>query len=204
MTIAAALSGALFFAIVGYIGILTGRAFASGLKPLDDGPKPHDPPLVAIIAGCVFVGALVCSQPVSSGQVLFAAVLCGLLAAIWCVDVQTGVIPDALTLVPLALIAIVALWRHEWGVLLAASIPLLPFAIAAFASRGRGMGWGDVKLAALGGAILGAQTAVLMFALACLAAVAVAYLSKQRAKPIAFGPYMAGAIALALPLISLR
>jgi prepilin signal peptidase PulO-like enzyme (type II secretory pathway) len=60
------------------------------------------------------------------------------------------------------------------------------------------MGWGDVKLVALGGAVLGIHAAVLAFAAACLIAVAVAALLKRRSEPIPFAPYLAVAIAVAL------
>ena len=72
-------------------------------------------------------------------------------------------------------------------------------------SRGRGMGWGDAKLAALGGALLGAREAALAF---MLAAVAAAVIARRAAcardiapRPIAFGPYLAAAIVAMLPLV---
>jgi prepilin signal peptidase PulO-like enzyme (type II secretory pathway) len=74
----------------------------------------------------------------------------------------------------------------------------LPFALAATLSRGRGMGWGDVKLAALGGALLGAPAATLAFVLAALAAYAGSRFAGDRARPIAFAPYLAGGIAVVL------
>jgi len=61
------------------------------------------------------------------------------------------------------------------------------------------MGWGDVKLAALGGAVLGVQTAILAAAGACLIATFVNVLQKRdKAQPIAFAPYLSSAIALGL------
>jgi prepilin signal peptidase PulO-like enzyme (type II secretory pathway) len=64
------------------------------------------------------------------------------------------------------------------------------------------MGWGDVKLAALGGAVLGGETALLAFAVGAVVAVLVAYRRGRQRQVIAFAPYLAAAIAVALPLAS--
>ena len=76
----------------------------------------------------------------------------------------------------------------------------LPFALAALLSKERGMGWGDSKLAALGGAVLGFQLSLLTFAAACLALVAVGWLRGRRTEPMAFAPYLAVAIVFGLLL----
>jgi prepilin signal peptidase PulO-like enzyme (type II secretory pathway) len=81
-----------------------------------------------------------------------------------------------------------------------AGIIFVPFAIAAMFSRGQGMGWGDVKLVALTGAVLGAPLALIALALACLAAAIGHRISRARQTPIAFAPYIAAATAIALPL----
>jgi prepilin signal peptidase PulO-like enzyme (type II secretory pathway) len=62
------------------------------------------------------------------------------------------------------------------------------------------MGWGDVKLAALGGAVLGAGAALIAFAAACLVAVGVAWARGRGAEPIAFAPYLVASIGAALLL----
>jgi prepilin signal peptidase PulO-like enzyme (type II secretory pathway) len=83
-----------------------------------------------------------------------------------------------------------------WSMLAA----FLPFALAALLSKGRGMGWGDSKLAALGGAVLGLQLSLLTFAAACLALVAVGWIRNRRTEPMAFAPYLAVAIVFGLIL----
>ena len=77
-------------------------------------------------------------------------------------------------------------------------MPPIPFAIAAFASRGRGMGWGDVKLVAFGGAVLGLETAVAAFCGACILAVLIAVWRKALKEPLPFAPYLAGSIAITM------
>jgi prepilin signal peptidase PulO-like enzyme (type II secretory pathway) len=62
------------------------------------------------------------------------------------------------------------------------------------------MGWGDVKLAALGGALLGMRGAVPAFIVAAIAVYAVARVSGGVRRPIAFGPYLAASIAAALSI----
>ena len=74
-------------------------------------------------------------------------------------------------------------------------------AIAALASRGRGMGWGDVKLAALGGALLGVADATLAYFVAAAVAYVIARRTAGVRRPIAFGPYLAASIAVTLTIV---
>lgn len=198
--ILAALLGGIFFALAGFAGVLIGNTVADTIAPFDDGPAPGTPPLVAIIAGCATIGILTTLHAQAPAQLAFVAIVCAALAAAWCCDARTGVVPDLFTLAPLGMILTVALWTHEWWILVSTAIPILPFGVAALLSRGRGMGWGDVKLAALGGGVLGGQLALLAFALACGTAVTVARTRGKGRTPIAFAPYLAAAIGLALPL----
>jgi prepilin signal peptidase PulO-like enzyme (type II secretory pathway) len=191
------LLGALFFAIAGYVGVLLAGTVKA--EPYEDGPIPSHAPVPWIVAGCAVIGMAVMHNVTDREQiVVFAMVLCAL-AAIWCTDVRYGIVPDVFTLTPLGLILLLALLRQEPWPFLHAAIPFAPFAATAAISKGRGLGWGDVKLAALGGAAVGAQIALLAFALSCLAAVAVAYIRGRRKEPIAFAPYLACAIAAGMP-----
>lgn len=204
MIVTAALLGALFFAAAGYLGSLLGLVFAEHLPRLEGAPPQSRAPVSALIAGCAVIGAVVVTHAVSPGQVMEIAIICVALAAIWITDARRGLVPDVFTLGPLALILLVALWQHEWRLFVYALLPAAPFAVAAALSRGRGMGWGDVKLVALGGAVLGFEFSVAAFALACLAAVAVNYLRGQKRGAIAFAPYLATAIGVAIPIGMLR
>lgn len=192
--------GALFFAAAGYLGVVLAATMVARIRRFDDGPEPAAPPITWIIIASAIVGAIVTSHLTSPVQIAFFAILCVALVAIWCADVSTGIIPDVLTLGPLAIIALVAVLQHEWAAFASMLIPALPFSIAAVLSRGRGMGWGDVKLVALGGAVLGAPAATLAFAIACGVAVVLAYAKKRTLQPIAFAPYLVAAIAITIPL----
>ncbi|MDQ6932000.1 MAG: prepilin peptidase [Candidatus Eremiobacteraeota bacterium] len=122
------------------------------------------------------------------------------LVACWCSDMVCGLVPDIFTLGPLAVLLLVALWQHNWWLVISAAISFVPFAGAAALSHGLGMGWGDVKLATLGGAFLGARTAMFALAAACIVAVVVNRIAGMRRGPIALAPYLAAAIGLAIPV----
>lgn len=192
--------GALFFAGAGLLGALLGHLFADRLPRLEGGPAPHAAPAALLIAGCACIGAFASAHAVSAQQLPLIALVCLALVAIWITDARCGVVPDVFTLGPLGVILIIALWEHQWWLFVSAGVPFVPFACAALLSRGRGMGWGDVKLVALGGAVLGAQLAVLAFAAACLVAVGINYARGRRHGIIAFAPYLATAIGAAIPL----
>jgi prepilin signal peptidase PulO-like enzyme (type II secretory pathway) len=87
---------------------------------------------------------------------------------------------------------------QNWGTLGDIGLPFAPFAIAVYLSKGKGLGWDDAKLAALGGAILGLEAALIAFATAGIAGVAVAWARKRTREPIPFGAYMIATIALSL------
>jgi prepilin signal peptidase PulO-like enzyme (type II secretory pathway) len=198
------LLGALFFAAAGCLGGLLGSTFSERITPLADGPPPEQPPVAALIAACAVIGAIITPHAAAQSQLLLIALVCVALVAVWVTDARRGIVPDVFTLGPLAIMAIVALWKHEWWLFISAAVPFVPFAVAALLSRGRGMGWGDVKLVALGGAVLGAQLAVLAFAVACLAAVLVNYKRGRKQGVIAFAPYLATAIGVTIPLVMWR
>jgi leader peptidase (prepilin peptidase)/N-methyltransferase len=202
--IVAALLGAAFFTLAAFVGASIGNVVADTLQRFDDGPPPGHPPVPWLIGASAVIGAFAATHAAAPSQLLFIAIVCTALVAAWCCDVRTGIVPDLFTLVPLAMMLAVALWQHEWWLWISAFVPFVPFALAALLSRGRGMGWGDVKLVALGGAVLGAQLSLLAFALACVVAVGVNYFWGRKRGAIAFAPYLVAAIGAALPIGMLR
>ena len=189
---------ALLFAAAGGIGTASARALCAGRAPYEGGPTPVAVPLwaFAAAAGCVGLAvALQARPPVQVGLLLFVVAA---LAACSAADFACGALPDAFTLVPLVVVLALAAFARDATPALAAGFVALPFAAGALLSRGRGLGWGDVKLAALGGALLGAGGAALAFTLAALAAYTVARSTGGVRRPIAFGPYLAATIAVSL------
>jgi leader peptidase (prepilin peptidase)/N-methyltransferase len=118
-------------------------------------------------------------------------------------DVLAGMIPDFFTLGPLIVVLAVSAVRHDWAPLLGATFAFVPFAVLAVVSRGRGMGWGDVKLAALGGALVGVFGIGLAVSAASISAYVVGVATGRARQPIAFGPYLAASIGASLGLGSL-
>lgn len=189
----------LVFACVGFLAIQLSASVCKTIEPFDDGPKPGRPPSLALVVGAALVGGLVSSRTGLGLQLLVPALVVAALVAVWYSDVICGIIPDYFTLVPLALLVVLRVILHDWPTLVVTFGVALTFGLAAFFSKGRGMGWGDVKLVALGAVVLGSRS-LLAFAAACLAAVIIAAVRRKRSEPIAFAPYLAASIAAAIAL----
>jgi prepilin signal peptidase PulO-like enzyme (type II secretory pathway) len=194
------LSGALFLAAAAFVGIACAAFYAPSRGAAGDhGPPPSKPHPVLLLAACAVLGALL--LPHAAPLRLVSIALCAVsLSAIWCIDVRFGIIPDGLSLGTLAALLVIAAVARDAAPLISAVVVAIPFAALAAATRGAGLGWGDVKLAAIGGALLGAPAALFAFAVGSLAAGIFAFLRGRRATPVAFAPYMIAAIALFLPL----
>ena len=195
----AALFGFVLFGAAGFAGSVAGRYFAERLESLPGGPSPARAPVPLLLACCALIGAAI-GPRTTPVHALVLALVCAALIAVWITDARRGIVPDIFTLGPLALVLFIALREHAWWLMISAAVPFVPFAAAALITNGRGMGWGDVKLAALGGALLGAEISLLAFSIACAAAAAINFFQGRRRGAIAFAPYLAAAIGLALPL----
>lgn len=193
------LGAALLFAAAAWAGTFVGSKLSAHLTAFDDGPKPLDParwPFAAIAAG---VGAATAAHGESPLHVLALALVAIALSACAFSDLRVGIVPDAFTFVPLLAIIVAALWwRHDPLPAAAAAFVALPFAVAALLSRGLAMGWGDVKLAALTGALLGARDATLALFGACAAAYVAAIVRRRAKQVVPFAPYLVAAAAVAL------
>ncbi|MFN2529578.1 MAG: prepilin peptidase [Candidatus Baltobacteraceae bacterium] len=192
---------AIVFGCLAWFAVLLAARVCRDLPRLADGPPPGSVPLRFLVAASATLGALVVWHHAPIVQVFVMAVVCMALVAAWCSDAQYGIVPDLFTIGPLVLLLAAAVALGEWWLLLSALVPLVPFAIAAALSKGHGMGWGDVKLVALGGLLLGMQVAIVAFALASLAAVLIARKRGLAHGPIAFAPYLVAAIGASLAVI---
>jgi leader peptidase (prepilin peptidase) / N-methyltransferase len=195
----AAFVGALICVAAGTCGVLLAMALLPRLQRFEDGPAPSEIHPAALVAGAGVLGAILAWHRVPVSEFIIAALATIVLVAIWYCDARTGIVPDVFTLVPLALCVAYGVFQHEWLVPISAAVLFVPFGIAAFLSHGRGMGWGDAKLAAFGGALLGMFVATLAFGVASLVAVVVTSIRyRGKAVPIAFAPYLVSAIAVSL------
>jgi leader peptidase (prepilin peptidase)/N-methyltransferase len=190
---------AIAFGIFAFAGILIARTYFGG-EPIPDGPAAAEPPVVALVIAAAIAGGICAFRGMPPSALGIVAASCALMAAIWCVDVTRGIVPDALTLVPLIALVIAGFLTGRWYVAVVAAIPAAPFAFMAWRTKGIGMGWGDVKLAALGGALLGMKDAMLAFALVSVVAIVIAKFQRREKRPVAFAPYLASAIILPLVL----
>jgi prepilin signal peptidase PulO-like enzyme (type II secretory pathway) len=186
------------FGFAAWLGVLLARAMCADGIPFADGPaRTAVHPWAVVFAGAC-VGAGVAAHHPSNIQLATIVVVVAALAAVTVSDFTLGVLPDPFTLIPLTVVIVVGAVQHHFEPLFSAIGVALPFAIAAALSRGYGMGWGDAKLAALAGALLGPQEALLAAMLASLVAFAASRFSALRGQPIAFAPYLAGGIGAML------
>lgn len=195
-----ALFCALFFACIAFVATQLSAMVCNGIVPADDGPPSTKPPVALVTVGAGVLGAalvVVGAQPLQIG---ISAIVIFALAACWVSDALCGFLPDVFTLGPLAALLLFAFAQRDWYLILSATLVFVPFAIAALFSKGYGMGWGDAKLVALTGAVLGAPLGYFTLAIACAAAVVVHRFGRKRADPIAFAPYIAALTGMALPL----
>ena len=188
------------FAAAGWAGTMLSERLYGGLQPECDGPAPVAVARWVFVAGAAGIGFVTGMHELPAWQLALLAIAVTCLAGGAATDVRVGLIPNWFTVGPLVLVLAIAAARHDLAPPLGALAGLLPFAALALASRGRGMGWGDVKLAALGGALVGTAGIFLAVAVAAAAAYAVARAGGRLRQPIAFGPYLAASIGAVLSL----
>jgi prepilin signal peptidase PulO-like enzyme (type II secretory pathway) len=181
-----------------FLAIQLGGAVCAKVVPFADGPRPGRPPVVMLVAGSAICGASLSVRGADVPSLGLAGLLVAALAACWYSDVRCGIVPDMFTLVPLGIVLAIAVLMRNPAPFVAATVVFVPFAVAAALSHGRGMGWGDVKLVALGAAVLPLQSAMLAFSGACIVAVVVAAARRKRTEPVAFAPYLSAAMAVTL------
>ncbi|HEY6234874.1 MAG TPA: prepilin peptidase [Candidatus Elarobacter sp.] len=192
---------ALLFGAAAWGGTLVAAALCADRAPYDDGPAPVAFARWPFALAGACVGVALAAHGESPERLALLAFVMLALAGCCAADLACGLLPDPLTLIPLAVVAGAGALAHDWAPLVSATLVFVPFALAATLSRGRGMGWGDAKLAALGGALLGAREAAFAFMLAAIAAAVIARRTTGARRPIAFGPYLAAAIVAMLPLV---
>ena len=188
------------FAVAGFAGTRVGTFLADARAPFDDGPTPVAAPAWPFVASAAVAGAFAALHGVPAAQLAVLAFLAIALCAAAFTDLRCGAVPDVCTLVPLGALIVAALLRHEPAPLVGAVVVGVPFAATAALSHGRGMGWGDVKLVALGGALLGARDATYAFVGACVASYVWATVTRRGSQPTAFAPYLVAAVAVAVAI----
>jgi prepilin signal peptidase PulO-like enzyme (type II secretory pathway) len=194
---AAVVAWGFIFACAATCGVIAATFLCSRIEPHEDGPAPMSlHPAIPVVA-FTLLGVVIAARGATVPELGTVALLGIPLVGVWYCDARTGIVPDVFTLVPMGIIALSVLLHHTWWVAISAFVVFGAFALAATFSRGRGMGWGDAKLAMLTGAALGLQVSLLTLAMACFAATVVAVARKRGGQPIAFAPYIVIAMLLA-------
>ncbi|MEA2690164.1 MAG: hypothetical protein QOD51_2771 [Candidatus Eremiobacteraeota bacterium] len=202
MTIIAIASiAALSFAAAAWAGTLIAGALCAGRVPYADGPAPVAVGRVPFGLSGACVGAALALHGESALHLALLLIVVLALAGCAAADFACGALPDVFTVGALVLVVAAGAAARNVAPALGAATIALPVSAAALATRGRGMGWGDVKLAALGGALLGVADAMFAFLLAAVAAYVIARRGAGVRGPIAFGPYLAASIAVTLTVV---
>ena len=186
------------FACSAAIALAIAQMICSRIEAFPDGPRRVNlhpaVPLIFMVA----LGLILAARGANALQLATVALLGVPLVGAWYADSHTGIIPDLFTLVPLAVIGIFVIVQHSWFIAVWAIVTFAAFAFAALLSRGRGMGWGDAKLAGVAGAVLGIPWSFGVLGVACLAATIASVIRDRGTRPIAFGPYISVAVLVAI------
>jgi leader peptidase (prepilin peptidase) / N-methyltransferase len=158
-------------------------------------------PLVELLTAVLFAIALVIEGPQPS--VLLLWFFLAVLVAVTFIDIDHLIIPDRIVL-PAALVGFVgatALAPGRWWEFLIAAIAAAGFLLLLGLLWPGGMGFGDVKLALVMGAVLGHVVAIALFLSFLLGGVVGGVLLltgiKGRKDKIPFGPYLAAGSVIA-------
>ncbi len=192
------LAAAFFCGCASACGVIVSALLCARIEAFEDGPAPRLLHPAIPIAAVAALGALIALRGATPAQLGIVALVSFPLSGVWYADSRKGIVPDVFTLLPLAVIAAAVIVRHSWFVAVSALLVFAVFAAGAALSKGRGMGWGDAKLAALVAAVLGLQGSLLTLALACFAATIVSVVRDRGTRPIAFGPYIVVATLVAI------
>lgn len=189
--------------VAGWLVWLTAGHFVAGYRSEPQVSSPSDAGAVpalaaATVAGMALWGAYAGWQAMTLAVGVSALVVTALLVCISLVDFQVRRIPNPLVLALLAWAAVQMIWLGRptvaaalLGLIVAAAV----FILLRFVSRGA-MGWGDVKLEAAVGALVGYPAVVGAMFLGVLIgglAALILLITKRvgRKDSIAYGPYLA-------------
>lgn len=200
MTLAPWTLCALGFSLAALAGTLIAQRLYAGCVPFEDGPRSVAVAQWPFALGAAVFGWLTAAHTADARVLALTALVALALAACAFSDLRFGLVPDAITLPALGIVTTLAGLRHDAAPVFGALMIGVPFMLLALVSRGRGMGWGDVKLALLGGALLGAGQAALALSAACVTTSAIALAAGRRSAPAPLGATVAAAIAFTLAL----
>lgn len=192
------IASAIGFGAAAWLGAMLGTKICSGRARLENGPPPIKLQRWVVISVGAGVGIGLATHGTSPFQLAAISLVVVALAGCAVSDAGIGIIPDLLTLIPLGAIVISSGLQSHFGPLISACVVALPFGLAAAVSGGLGMGWGDVKLVSLGGALLGVQDAIVALSIASIVAFVSSRVLTKRASAVAFAPYLVAGMGVVL------
>lgn len=166
-------------------------------------------PIVEITTGILFVYTFWWLQPLvnPSFNLIYYFFLVSSLIVIFFADIKYGIIPDKV-LFPAIIISflyiLLTIPHLFFSHLLSAIGAFLFFFLIFFLTRGKGMGFGDVKFAFLIGLVLGFPNIIVAFYIAFLTGALISLIliaggkKKLRGSTIPFGPFMVFGMFIAL------
>lgn len=184
------------FALAAGLGYLLAQYLCLNLEALPDGPEQVHIPLPLALAGAALVGfAYAHYLNMFNAVVIFSPAITVLTACLY-VDAKTGLIPDRLILPAIAAVLIYDAVIGHYLPFINMLIATLPFAMQAWQSKGLGMGWGDVKLVAYAGALIGAAPTLMAATFAIVLMYCVNKIAKRSKDPCNFPGYARSVFAL--------
>lgn len=164
--------------------------------------------VMEVLVGAIFSGLfayfIVFNLPIP--QLVYVLVVFSIFIAIFFTDLESGIIPDQLTLVLLIVVAVYSFIFMPHSIIVNHIITGILFCLFFFilhiATRGRGMGFGDVKLAFPLGLFLGYPLIIPAFYISFLTGAAISIIlvlwGKKNFKKstIPFGPFLIFAAAI--------
>jgi hypothetical protein len=187
-----ALVGALMFAAAAWFGyVLSELLIARRSDTFANEVNPG-----ALVAIAFVVGGLIGLHGARPLHLLGLSLIAISLATLVRCDLRLHTTPPWVSLIPLAGVCSFALVEHAYWIPLSALVVSLPFASVAIVTKGAGMSWSDVRIAALGTSLVGLFPAVVAFALVAVVAAFVQW-GLRRKNGIQMAPYLIGATAAA-------
>jgi prepilin signal peptidase PulO-like enzyme (type II secretory pathway) len=159
-------------------------------------------PVVELLTAVLFVlGARPYLSNLRIAELGLTLILFSSLVVIFFIDLEHQIIPDEILLPVIVLFFLRSLLTSNYWLLAAALGASLFLFLIWFVTKGKGMGFGDVKLAFLMGLVLGFPKIVVAFYLAFLtgAIIGVILILVKKARfgqKIAFGPFLAAATVI--------
>lgn len=152
-------------------------------------------PAIAVGIACV-AGALVGMDGIHALHLFALSLIVVSLVALARCDVRMHWTPPWISLVPLGFIVAFAVLGRAYWLPVSSLAVSLPFASVALMTKGAGMSWSDVRVAALGTALVGFFPAVITFAAAGLLSAFVQW-GLHRRNSIQMAPYLICATVVA-------